>query len=253
MTIREDQSIRLDINTGTSRSTALGWHQQLWHTHTHTRTHILSLSLSLSISYKMKFLSVVSLCIASVAVTASPVARRDAGAQFHLKTTDSSIAAHNNLYVFGFHTGAGLNDAVLTTEASDASPAVLNDTTVSFQLGTEFPWGLVPSGESNYGGMLVVDSPLLCSLHALLTSMSLLFPDWESVAINAGEGSKNFLINNNQLTWNYTTFSGWFGKFYTHTHTHIYKIQINIHIWHKWSRLLLSWCVAVCKEAKKIK
>lgn len=104
----------------------------------------------------MKFLSTFSLFLASVVVTANPIAPRDADTAqtFRLKTSQANLPNHNNLYVYAYHTGAGLNDAVLTSDVGTASPAILNDTTVQFELGTSFPWGFILGSDTNYAGML---------------------------------------------------------------------------------------------------
>ncbi|BDD58224.1 hypothetical protein MPDQ_002131 [Monascus purpureus] len=134
----------------------------------------------------MKFLSIFSLFIASVVVTANPIAPRDADSAktFRLKTSQANLPNHNNLYVYAYHTGAGLNDAVLTSDAGTASPAILNDTTVQFELGTSFPWGLILEGDTNYAA-------------------------WELVEINAGAGVPGFSINGSGLVWNGSGFGGW--------------------------------------------
>ncbi|KAE8355081.1 hypothetical protein BDV28DRAFT_129678 [Aspergillus coremiiformis] len=132
----------------------------------------------------MKFLSSLPLLVSFVA--ANPILRtRDAPKNFHLKTTDASNSAHNNLYVYGYHTGAGFNDAVLTPNVGTASPAFLNDTNVQFSLDTPFPWGLFMLPQNNYGA-------------------------WEPVQINTGYGSGGFSINNGGLQWlEQHGFGGW--------------------------------------------
>lgn len=97
-----------------------------------------------------------SIALLASAVTATPLipragAPQDAPNTFHLKTINAGQSAHNNLYVYGYHTGAGLNDAVLSSDASKASPAHLNGTNVQFDLGSDFPWGLQMVGATDYG------------------------------------------------------------------------------------------------------
>ena len=98
----------------------------------------------------MKFLA--SLALLASAVSATPLIPRQTSKSFHLKTTQAGQDQHNNLYVCGYHTGAGLNDAVLSANAGDASKAFLNGTNVQFDLDTPFPWGFNMVGASNYGG-----------------------------------------------------------------------------------------------------
>jgi hypothetical protein len=99
----------------------------------------------------MKFFSSLALLASAVAATPILIARNTT-TNFHLKTTGASNSAHNDLYVYGYHTGAGLNDAVLTSDVGTASPAFLNGTNVQFALDTPFPWGLYMVGQNNYGG-----------------------------------------------------------------------------------------------------
>lgn len=95
----------------------------------------------------MKFLTAIAL-LAATAV-ANPVARAPKK-EFHLKTTGAKNADHNNLFVYAYHTGAGLNDAVLDKDGSNASPIYLNGTRALADLKTEFPWGLIATGDTNY-------------------------------------------------------------------------------------------------------
>lgn len=103
----------------------------------------------------MKFLA----CLAVLASTVSstpliPRSPSSSSKSFHLKTSDASgNDNHNNLFVYAYHTGAGLNDAVLSTKADQGSPAFLNGTKVQFDLDTPFPWGLKMTGDTNYAGM----------------------------------------------------------------------------------------------------
>lgn len=95
----------------------------------------------------MRFLSAIAL-LAATAV-ANPVAR-STKKEFHLKTTGAAKADHNDLFVVTYHTGAGLNDAVLEDKASSATPFYLNGTTALADLGTDYPWGFEIGGDTNY-------------------------------------------------------------------------------------------------------
>ncbi|KAF6226008.1 hypothetical protein HO173_012598 [Letharia columbiana] len=91
----------------------------------------------------------------------------------------------NGLYVSGYHTGAGENDATL--ESIDAaSVGFLNGTNQQFDYGTDFPWGMV---------MVLYDY----------------YAEWDFVAINAGYGSAGFFFNETGLQYNQNPdgFSGW--------------------------------------------
>lgn len=109
----------------------------------------------------MKLLS--SLAVLVSAVAANPIlsAREshDDPKLFHLKTTGASNQAHDGLYVYGYHTGAGLNDAVLTADVNTAKPAFLNSTNVQFAFDTPFPWGITMRGANNYGCKLITTFP----------------------------------------------------------------------------------------------
>ncbi|KAJ5625556.1 hypothetical protein N7510_001865 [Penicillium lagena] len=106
-------------------------------------------------------------------------------ASFKLKTTGAANKAHNNLYVYTYHTGAGFNDAVLDNDESGAPSIHLNETRVSFELGTHTPWDMDVGGDTNYAS-------------------------WEAVTVNAGVGSTGFSINENGLVWSEKEgFGGW--------------------------------------------
>ncbi|KAJ5818744.1 hypothetical protein N7474_004335 [Penicillium riverlandense] len=104
---------------------------------------------------------------------------------FKLKTTGAANNAHNNLYVYTYHTGAGFNDAVLDSKESGAPWVHLNETRVSFELGDHTPWNMDVGGDTNYAS-------------------------WELVTVNAGEGSDGFSINENGLVLpKKSGFGGW--------------------------------------------
>jgi hypothetical protein len=96
----------------------------------------------------MKFLA--PLLVLAASALAAPVAKRQTPNLFRLKTTSATNTEHNDLYVYGYHTGAGLNDAVLTKDVGTASSAYLNGTNVFFDYKTEFPWGMKAIGDTNY-------------------------------------------------------------------------------------------------------
>jgi hypothetical protein len=96
----------------------------------------------------MKFFA--SLLLLATSAIAVPVANAQESKHFHLKTSGATNADHNDLYVYAYHTGAGLNDAVLTKDVNTASPAYLNGTKTLFDLKSEFPWGMIAPGVTNY-------------------------------------------------------------------------------------------------------
>ncbi|KAL3462717.1 hypothetical protein BJX64DRAFT_138001 [Aspergillus heterothallicus] len=135
----------------------------------------------------MKFLSTLSLLIGAAAATPLHHARQSTKApdSFYLKTSGSENSAHNDLYVYGYHTGAGLNDAVLTPDLDTASKGFLNGTHVQFEFNTNFPWGLYPIGVTNYAA-------------------------WQLVQLNVGYGAEGFFVNGTGLQWSEQNgFGGW--------------------------------------------
>ncbi|KAL4804009.1 hypothetical protein BDV18DRAFT_143663 [Aspergillus unguis] len=135
----------------------------------------------------MKFCSTLSLFIGAAVASPFIAGRRDSNVpeKFYLKTSEAENPDHNDLYVYGYHTGAGLNDAVLTKDVGTASAGYLNGTSVQFDLGTTFPWGLSPQGVTNYAA-------------------------WQFVNINAGYGQEGFSVNSTGLQWSKEMgFGGW--------------------------------------------
>ncbi|KAG0156146.1 hypothetical protein PDIDSM_3322 [Penicillium digitatum] len=137
----------------------------------------------------MKFLA--SLLLLATSAIAAPVTiTTRQSKRFHLKSTGATNENHNNLYVYAYHTGAGLNDAVLTKDASIASPIYLNGTNALVDLKNEFSWGLIATGDTNYGS-------------------------WEPIVINAGSGgSSGYSIKGDStFQWSESSgFGGWLGK-----------------------------------------
>jgi hypothetical protein len=129
------------------------------------------------------------------------------GRTYYLKTK-SDYPAFSNLYVEAYHTGAGFNDAVLVEKGSPntlAATGFLNGTYQEFNLGDDFPWGMVMTSDTTYDA-------------------------WLSVQINAGYGNSGFYFNNTDGTgtrglkwvdgWPYVLagssendWNGWLGKF----------------------------------------
>ena len=90
-----------------------------------------------------------SLALLAATAIASPIAPR-ATKEFKLKSSCATHAKHNHLYVYTYHTGAGLNDATLAANASAAPSVYLNGTEALFDLGTDYPWGMAVTGDTNY-------------------------------------------------------------------------------------------------------
>ncbi|KAJ5463172.1 hypothetical protein N7475_008116 [Penicillium sp. IBT 31633x] len=132
----------------------------------------------------MKFLA--SLFLLATSVFAVPVANAAKEPQyFRLRSFGATNSEHNNLYVYAYHTGAGLNDAVLTKDASKASRAYLNGTQTLFDFKTEFSWGMVATGNTNYAS-------------------------WLPITIDAAAGSDGFSVKDNNFQWSEDNgFGGW--------------------------------------------
>lgn len=120
----------------------------------------------------MRFNILAGLAFLASAVAANPILkpRQDFNTSqpFHLKTAGASNPEHNDLYVYGYHTGAGFNDAVLSSDSSIANKAILNNTRVQFLLGTDFPWGFTMGGATNYAGESSSFYRLICPRDQIL-------------------------------------------------------------------------------------
>ncbi|KAJ5574036.1 uncharacterized protein N7459_008463 [Penicillium hispanicum] len=125
-----------------------------------------------------------SLVLLAATALATPIAR--ATKKFQLKTSGASQPAHNDLYIRTYHTGAGLNDAVLDKNGTNAPNIYFNGTQALFDLGTEFPWGMIAPGDTNYAA-------------------------WEPIEVNAGGGSTGFSITKKgEFVWSEANgFGGW--------------------------------------------
>ncbi|BCS30431.1 uncharacterized protein APUU_80734S [Aspergillus puulaauensis] len=135
----------------------------------------------------MKFINTLSLLIGAAAASPFQVGRRDSQNpdKFLLKTSGSENPDHNDLYVYGYHTGAGLNDAVLTPDVETASTGFLNGTKLQFDYDTQFSWGMNPVGVTNYAA-------------------------WQFVQINAGASQDGFSVNSTGLQFSQEKgFGGW--------------------------------------------
>ncbi|CAG8318732.1 unnamed protein product [Penicillium nalgiovense] len=133
----------------------------------------------------MKFLTSL-LLLATSAIAAPVTTTAKESKHFHLKTSGAANGNHNNLYVYAYHTGAGLNDAVLTKDASMASPVYLNGTNAVVDLKSELSWGLIATGNTNYAS-------------------------WLPMVINAGSGgSEGYSIEGDNFQWSEQSgFGGW--------------------------------------------
>jgi len=113
-----------------------------------------------------------------------------------LKSNQTGQGKHEDLWLSAYHTGAGLNDAVLNSNRSRAIAGFTNATNITnpdggffqyqeFDLGSAFPWGLYIQGGDAYSA-------------------------WQPVRVNAGYGSGYFALNSTGLQWyGYGSFGGW--------------------------------------------
>ncbi|CAG8262603.1 unnamed protein product, partial [Penicillium nalgiovense] len=132
---------------------------------------------------RMKTLTSLLMLAASAIIT--PVAGTSSPEHFHLKSIGATNQEHNNLYVYAYHTGAGLNDAVLTKDVNTASSVYLNGTNAFFDFNTELLWGVVATGDNKY-------------------------TSWEPILINAGQGSNGFSAKGSSFIWSEASgFGGW--------------------------------------------
>lgn len=74
--------------------------------------------------------------------------------RYYLQTRvrGSGNESKSGLYVSGYHTGAGENDATLES-IEIASIGYLNGTNQLFDYGEDFPWGMVMDVDDDYAGM----------------------------------------------------------------------------------------------------
>lgn len=152
----------------------------------------------------MKFLA--SLALLAATALASPLSPRQS-TEFKLKTTGSAKPEFNNLYLYSYHTGAGLSDGVLDSNATAAPKFSLNGTTAYADLGTDYPWGMTVAGDTNYAGMCLYETS------SSLSSFLIVCLAWEPVTINAGGGETGFAISNGNFVWSTDEgFAGWLGK-----------------------------------------
>lgn len=99
-----------------------------------------------------------SISLFSTTILAAPLSpRQDTITEYYLKTRTLDPSSNKNgLYVIAYHTGAGLNDVILTSDLTGASKGFLNDTYQLFDFGTEFPWGMNMGGDADHAGEFTV-------------------------------------------------------------------------------------------------
>ncbi|KAJ5722653.1 hypothetical protein N7488_000688 [Penicillium malachiteum] len=133
----------------------------------------------------MKFFA--SLALMAATALAGPIGVRSthATSEFKLKTHGATIDALNNLYVYAYHSGAGLNDAVLSSNASEATPFWITNGTVYADLEDSYSWGLSINGDTDEAS-------------------------WEPVVIDADGGESGYSITHGKLVGSSEEeFDGW--------------------------------------------
>ncbi|MCJ1260598.1 hypothetical protein MMC22_000460 [Lobaria immixta] len=117
-----------------------------------------------------------------VAATPAPSSTAPTPLLFKTCVHPGEDVSKEGLYLTAYHIGAGENDAVLAGKGS-AIKGFLNDTTLQFDLGTEFPWYLEFVFEA--------------------------YTEWSSVRVSVGPPTEDFAIKGNKLVWNGYGFNGW--------------------------------------------
>jgi hypothetical protein len=102
------------------------------------------------------FTLLTSLFLSSLSV-AVPVEKRQTTVEYYLETyvtngINDTGTYKGGLFVCGYHTGAGLGDATLCPNSSNASPAFMNGTYQQFDYNTTFPWGMYLAYDAEYAG-----------------------------------------------------------------------------------------------------
>jgi len=145
--------------------------------------------------------------------SASPIEDR-APTKYYLQTkvvngTKDSGSKKGGLYVYAYHTGAGTNDAVLSSNKSIAEAGYLNGTAFSFNLGA-LVYNVTLEGDTNYAG-------------------------WEPVVIDATyPGTPSFSINNTQLVGAASYgFEGWLACDWWHGMPQLFYLVSGYQIYQK--------------------
>jgi len=135
--------------------------------------------------FSYRFLGGLIAVASLVAAVPSEVVQR-APKSYYLKTKVlSGDHKLDGLYIYSYHTGAGLSDAALTSNISIASKGLLNATNQEFTLtGTTIPFGLELAYTAYY-------------------------TSWLPVEINAGYGDSGFSFNSTGLISSNVEWAGW--------------------------------------------
>ncbi|MCJ1465343.1 hypothetical protein MMC07_003961 [Pseudocyphellaria aurata] len=119
-----------------------------------------------------------------VAATTTPTTAASNLVRFKTRVHPGQDASKNGLYLSGYHIGAGESDAVFYgTEPATGDKGFINNGTLQFDLGTDFPWYLQMEFEA--------------------------YTQWSSVRVTVGPPTEDFAIKDRKLVWNGYGFSGW--------------------------------------------
>lgn len=100
-----------------------------------------------------------------IACSLATLATAVTAADFYLQTTGSANPSFNNLYIESYHTGAGLSDAVLSTDVSTAVKFYQNDTNIQADFGNGVTFGIYLDSAINYAGRSHSRIPRLFPIH----------------------------------------------------------------------------------------
>lgn len=159
----------------------------------------------------MRFLS--SLFVAAQAWALAALAQ-DTSGEFYLRTQlkpgQAGKEGFDNLYLYAYHTGAGFNDAMLSSNKSHAVPGFLTASNVTAADGTPL-----------YGLQFYLGTTTAYSLEPDISAN--LYAAWEPVRINIGGAPSNYsafdIDADAGLEWTDAagstapnSFNGWLGK-----------------------------------------
>ena len=97
-----------------------------------------------------------SFILLSITIASPLTTRQFDQEEYYLRTrTADPSSDKNSLYVLAYHTGAGLNDAVLISNMTRASKGYLTDGYQLFDFRTIFPWRMNLGGTANSAGEIL--------------------------------------------------------------------------------------------------
>ena len=161
----------------------------------------------------MHFLCVLALPLLGLALAQIPPL--NTSQEFYVRTQvrpgQTGKEAFENLWLYAYHTGAGTNDAMLSSNKSHAARGSLNASALR-----------PPSGRTLYGLVLDLNTPGI-PWSAAPNRGANTYSAWQPVGINAGNGAaannSAFYLDDNGLQWTDAAgggsaegFGGWLGE-----------------------------------------